>query len=218
MLAVGLLAVGLLAVAPTAQAAPIGAAVRPALASATPFQLTLPPPTGPHPVGTVSLHLVDPSRRDPWVTPNPVRELMVSLWYPARDAGRYPVAPWLPPGAAAQFLLDQGIPAGTVLLPATHGHDGAPVDQRGGRLPVVVYSPGNDAFRSISTVLVEELASRGYLVVTIDHTDDALVEFPDGRVVRPIPDGPGVGGPGAARRRGPPPRSPRRASPTPVSS
>ena len=31
-------------------------------------------------------------------------------------------------GELHSYLLDQGIPAGTVLLPATHGHDGAPVD------------------------------------------------------------------------------------------
>jgi predicted dienelactone hydrolase len=40
--------------------------------------------------------------------------------------------------------------------------------------------------------MVSELASRGYLVVTIDHTGDAYVEFPDGRVLTPIPDGPGT--------------------------
>ncbi|WP_431935441.1 hypothetical protein [Micromonospora sp. RP3T] len=35
-------------------------------------------------MGTVDLHLVDRSRADPW-TASPVdRELMVSLWYPAR--------------------------------------------------------------------------------------------------------------------------------------
>jgi predicted dienelactone hydrolase len=159
-------------------------------AQAAPLQLTLPAPTGPHPVGTVSLHLVDRSRPDPWAQPPRPRELMVSLWYPARDVRRYPVAPWLPAGAAAQVLRDEGIPTGAVRLPDTHGHDGAPVDRRGGRLPVVLYSPGNNAIRSGNTVVVEELASRGYLVVTIDHTYDGVVEFPDGRVVTPRPDGP----------------------------
>src|SRR4051812_31062604 len=37
--------------------------------------------------------------------------------------------------------------------------------------------------RDNSTVLVEELVSRGYVVATIDHTHDSSpVEFPDGRV------------------------------------
>jgi dienelactone hydrolase len=68
-------------------------------------------------------------------------------------------------------------------MPATAGHDGAPVDRRRGGLPVVVYSPGSGSDRSINTALVEQLASRGYLVVTIDHTYDAEeVEFPGGRI------------------------------------
>jgi len=54
-------------------------------------------------------------------------------------------------------------------------------DRRGH--PVVLYSPGLGSDRTISTVLVEELASYGYIVVTIDHTHDAgEVEFPGGRV------------------------------------
>jgi hypothetical protein len=48
---------------------------------------------------------------------------------------------------------------------------------------VVLYSPGAGDPRTWGTVLVEELASRGYVVVTIDHTYEAPgVQFPDGRV------------------------------------
>ena len=49
---------------------------------ATP-RLSLPAPTGPHRVGTTSLHLVDDSRIDPLAPTSPVRELMVRMWYPA---------------------------------------------------------------------------------------------------------------------------------------
>jgi hypothetical protein len=44
---------------------------------------SLPEPTGPCPVGTTSLVLTDGSRPDPWAAGVNVRELMVSLWYPA---------------------------------------------------------------------------------------------------------------------------------------
>ncbi|MDX3108137.1 alpha/beta hydrolase family protein, partial [Nonomuraea angiospora] len=134
-------------------------------------------------------HLVDRSRKDPFAGAGHDRELMISLTYPARKVAAYPVAPWLPPKAAAQYLRQEGLPPGAVLLPQTHGHEGAPADRREGRLPVVLYSPGNDSFRSANTVVVEELASRGYVVATIDHTYDGLVEFPDGRVVPPAPEG-----------------------------
>src|SRR5690349_13515161 len=55
--------------------------------------LRLPVPTGPYPVGTVDLHLIDRSRANPWTATPPYRELMISLWYPARDAGHFPLAP-----------------------------------------------------------------------------------------------------------------------------
>jgi len=168
---VGLLAGGLLAGTTPATAAVPAARRR--------IHLTLPPPTGPHAVGTAPLHLVTPAGR----------ELMISLWYPTRHVRGHAVAPWLSAGVAGPYLAAQGLPT-ELVLPATHGHLGAPVNRCAGRLPVVLYSPGNNAFRSANTIIVEELASRGYLVVTIDHTGDAYVEFPDGRVLTPIPDGP----------------------------
>jgi hypothetical protein len=58
---------------------------------------TLPPPTGNLHMGVVPLHLVDRSRPDPWVSSQPVRELMVSVWYPAR---RTHAQPGLPVAAA----------------------------------------------------------------------------------------------------------------------
>jgi hypothetical protein len=94
--------------------------------------------------------------------------------------------------------VDNGVRPDDLRVPLTHGRDGAPVDRC--RLPVVLYSPGNDSFRSANTVVVEELASRGYLVVTVDHTGDALTEMPDGRVLRPIPDGEQTGAVIAAAR------------------
>lgn len=146
-------------------------------------RLMIPSPTGPHPVGTVSVHLVDQSRQNPWTKAGGKRELMVSLWYPAKDVRNHKVAPWLPKAAADRYLEDNGLEQGSVLLDTTDGHEGAPIDQGLGRLPVILYSPGANASRAYGTGVVEELASRGYVVVTIDHTyDAAVVEFPDGRV------------------------------------
>jgi dienelactone hydrolase len=154
-------------------------------------RLVLPAPSGPYAVGTVALRLVDHARPDPWVASQPYRELMVSAFYPARDAGAYPVAPQMSPAAAKHFdeslgtpvHQGWGIPAGKVDWGATltHAHADAPV--RAGRHPVVLYSPGLGDPRTLGTTLAEDLASRGYVVVTIDHTYDASeVEFPGGRV------------------------------------
>ncbi|HEX3750280.1 MAG TPA: lipase [Streptosporangiaceae bacterium] len=154
--------------------------------------LTLPKPTGPYQVGTVSLHLIDRSRPNPWTASPPYRELMVSVWYPARDTRRYPRAPQMLPGAAAHFGSSAGaaaqlyhVPAGTVDWAGTltSGHTGAPA-AGGGPFPVVLYSPGAGEDRTWGTTGVQDLASRGCVVVTIDAPyDSSEVEFPGGRVV-----------------------------------
>jgi dienelactone hydrolase len=154
--------------------------------------LTLPRPAGPYPVGTTSLHLIDASRPNPWTSSPSYRELMVSVWYPAQDTRRYPRAPQMAAGAAAHFgsaagaaAQLYGVPAGTVDWAATltSGHTSAPA-ARGGPFPVVLYSPGTGEDRTWGTTLVQDLASRGYVVVTVDPTYDASeVEFPGGRVV-----------------------------------
>jgi dienelactone hydrolase len=179
----GVLTASVVVASASAAAVTTSAPAAAASTTPTPLALTLPAPTGLHRTGTVALHLVDRTRRDPWVPDHPQRELMVSIWYPAAATAGYPTAPWLEPAAAAQFLADQHVPAGAVTVPMTAGHVGAPVDRRDGPHPVVLYSPGLQSDRSIGTVLVEQLASEGYVVVTIDHTHDAAeVEFPGQRV------------------------------------
>jgi hypothetical protein len=129
------------------------------------LRLMLPPPSGPYQAGTVPLHLVDHSRRDPWLAGNRPRELMVSLWYPAMDDDRYPQAPWMPPKAGALFLT-QLIPS-----PLTGPFSTAPAPR--------ISLDGDD--RALGTGLVSDLASRGYVVVTTDYTYEAAeVQFPAG--------------------------------------
>ncbi|MEU5865811.1 hypothetical protein ABZ815_31900 [Nonomuraea sp. NPDC047529] len=76
----------------------------PAAASGTPAPY-LPAPTGSRPVGTTSLYLKDTSRPDPWVPSVKARELMVSLWYPARSPGRHR-APYMT-AKASELLLSR---------------------------------------------------------------------------------------------------------------
>lgn len=143
----------------------------------------LPAPTGPHRTGVTTLHLVDRSRRDPW-EPLPVREVMVTVFYPARTVRGYPVAPQMTEGAAKTVphvdpLFHKELPTRGVNWAATrtHSHTGAPALPA--RRPVLLYSPGGGDPRTLGTGLAEELASHGYVVVTIDHPGDASeVEFP----------------------------------------
>ncbi|MFI0968186.1 alpha/beta hydrolase family protein [Streptomyces sp. NPDC021080] len=148
----------------------------------SPLKLNIPAPTGSHSVGMVGLHLVDKSRTDPYV-PGQHRELMVSLWYPTSSPSGHYQAPWMPSLSGASFLASRGLNSQQVTLPATAGHVLAPVDTSLGKLPVLLYSTGLHSDRAMGTALVQDLASRGYLVVTVDHTHDANeVQFPANRV------------------------------------
>ncbi|MFA1546889.1 alpha/beta hydrolase family protein [Actinomadura chokoriensis] len=152
-----------------------------------PAGFSLPRPTGPHQgIGTTELHLADRARPDPWV-PGRTRELMVSVWYPAAaPVGR--IAPYLRPGVAEVLAQADALgvfKAGTVDWAGarTHAIESAPADTRRGARPVVLYSPGFGVPRALGTTVAEELVSRGYVVVTMDHTfETAPVEFPRGRV------------------------------------
>jgi predicted dienelactone hydrolase len=173
--------------APATAAAASAPSAGPAGVSAPPGPaLTLPEPTGPHPVGTTTLHLVDDSRPDPWATGRKPRELMVSVWYPARAPGSRR-APYMTFEEAS--LLLKGVEAratrrNATLLSRTRTNaftDAAPIGSERG-LPLVVLSPGFSQSRSSLTALSEDLASRGYAVVGIDHTHEAFgTSLPGGR-------------------------------------
>ncbi|MEV3854289.1 acetylhydrolase [Streptomyces sp. NPDC050095] len=163
------------------------AALLPTVASATPGgpALELPAPAGPYPVGMRTVHLADPARSDPWV--GGVRELMLTVLYPARSVRGFSRAPQLTPGEAEVFAayaphVHPGLPGpGAVDWGAirTHGYVGAP--PLPGRRPVLVYSPGGGDSRTLGTGLAEDLASHGRVVVLVDHPGDASqVELPTG--------------------------------------
>ncbi|WP_433349330.1 alpha/beta hydrolase family protein [Microtetraspora malaysiensis] len=144
----------------------------------------LPRPTGPHRVGMTTLHLVDGSRPDPWVPSVKKRELMVSLWYPAKPSGGRR-APYMTAEESTLLLKEMkitGMPGDVLSRTRTNAiADAAPTGRRNG-LPLVVLSPGFTWPRSSLTALAEDLASRGYVVAGIDHTYESFgTSLPGGR-------------------------------------
>ncbi|GAB2626828.1 lipase [Paractinoplanes abujensis] len=159
-------------------------ATLPAAAATAAPALGLPRPTGPYAVGTTWLHLTDAARADPW-RPEVRRELMVSLWYPARP-GPGPTAPYTTAAVSSRIVAAEGLPlpADVLTTVATNARRDVPVRPPAGRgWPLVVLSPGFSLSRESLTGLAEDLASRGYVVAGVDHPYEARgVEFPDGHV------------------------------------
>ncbi|MBB5935799.1 alpha/beta hydrolase family protein [Streptomyces zagrosensis] len=150
-------------------------------------QLTLPRPTGRLAVGRDTLHLVDKHRKDPWV-PTADRELMVSLYYPAKsgtgDPTTYMTAPEAKALLAATGEFSKLVTAQQLSATRTNAREDARPLRSGGPYPLVVLSPGYTMQRSTLTVLAEELASRGYVVAAVDHAyESGGSSFPGGRLL-----------------------------------
>ncbi|MFD2418264.1 alpha/beta hydrolase family protein [Amycolatopsis pigmentata] len=167
-----------------ASAASVSVATNPAQG----LTLTLPAPHGRYATGESTVRLVDDKRPDPWVLSQPYRALMISVFYPAVHTAGEPFTNQLPAAvAAAVGPAVEGnfnLPTGLVDWAATKTHSVKDAAMAPGRFPVVLYSPGAGDPRDWNVSLVEDLASRGFVVVTIDHTGEApAVQFPDGHVV-----------------------------------
>jgi predicted dienelactone hydrolase len=149
------------------------------------LKLVLPVPTGPHRIGKVALRLVDKNRTDSLAPTPRSRELMIQIWYPANNADRHPNAPYKTPGLGTMAVKRLNRAPGAqfpddFLSFPTHSRQGAPV--MSGKWPIILLSPAAGVPVADYTGLNEDLASRGFVVVGIDHTFDATVEFPGGRI------------------------------------
>jgi dienelactone hydrolase len=154
----------------------------PKSALATISTSTAPLPEGPDKVGSRVIHLIDSARRDPYVATGAKRELLVRFWYPASLDQECKPADYTSPKVWNYFsqLLGVRLPEVT-----TNSCLDAPITE--GIHPVVVFSPGYTATFTDYTFLFEDLASRGYVVASVDHTYEATaVEFADGRLVKSV--------------------------------
>jgi pimeloyl-ACP methyl ester carboxylesterase len=152
-------------------------------------RVTFDRPGGDYPVGRVEAFWVD-SSRDEVLTPEPgdKRAVVLSIWYPA-DTSKAKVAPYHPDaGALEHDLMAQasmpGFLARSLTRAKVHALSNAPFNRREGRSPVLLFSHGFGLYRTQNTNEFEELASWGYVVVSIEHPYSAAgTVFPGGRHV-----------------------------------
>ncbi|KAJ6151127.1 PAF acetylhydrolase family protein [Penicillium chermesinum] len=151
--------------------------------------IPLPPSTGPCNVRLHASELVDASRTDPYDPKRGKRAIMVTSFTPTA-CGSVSSASYFP-NATATFEDEFFQAMGLALAPGTFKsfHIETQLSQqpssasRGG-YPVVLFSPAAGMSRLVYTVLLQDIASYGFAVVSVDHPHDAnIVEFPDGRTV-----------------------------------
>jgi dienelactone hydrolase len=155
-------------------------AVRSALAARS--TAAVPRSTGSSLVGTLVMDLTDPTRDDPFLVDGTKRELLVRFWYPATGSENCTPADYTMPRIWSYFARLTKLPLPAV---ATNSCLNATVED--GAHPMVVFTHGYTGTFTDYTFLFEDLASRGYVVASIDHTYEATaMEFPDGRFVKSV--------------------------------
>lgn len=157
--------------------------------------INLPAPSGSYAVGTVIYRWVDETREEiNTENPSDRREVIVQLWYPAEPGAKSARASYFPSLDVALTTMRSESAKGN--LPAemlgtfesfanvrTNSYEGAKFTRRGRRYPLLVFSPGGNVSRHSYTILMEEFASRGYVVASISHKHSVVDVFPEGLVV-----------------------------------
>lgn len=111
--------------------------------------------------------------------PSSNRELLLQVWYPAEGGSSKPyAAPEVIDALAGQFGLPKNFGDSVV----THTSPMRKIQT--GSFPLVVFSHGLSWPGILYQSLVEDIASRGYVVVVVTHPHGAsITRYPDGRIV-----------------------------------
>lgn len=154
----------------------IGAAV-PLFAQPT---FKLPAPTGRFAVGTTSWHVIDSTRSETFATSRAMRMVEVIAWYPAAPLGNAR-------GIRAPYLRESYVESQTfatlvrrpgvfdsVAAVQTHSRLDAPIASDSATYPVLLFSHGYTAASSAYTALFEDLASHGYVVLSVVHPYESI--------------------------------------------
>lgn len=146
-------------------------------------------PGGPFQVGTTSRYVVD-STRSETLSPDPddKRELYLQIWYPAnkndRPRARYGAHM---PEMLAEIARKMELPSfllGHLKSVKTYSALDAELSSKKSAYPVILFSHGFGLYGFQNTFQMEELASQGYIAVSIQHPYHSLLTvFPDGRAI-----------------------------------
>ena len=150
-----------------------------------------PAPSGDYAVGTRTFEVVDESRRGLLTAADDEpRRLLVHTWYPAAPSADDEPKSYINDREADLMMIDIGEMVGFPPLLQyfrhikTNSYVDAPLVEDASDLPVVVYSHGFGSYAAQNTALMEELASHGYVVYSVQHSyTSAATIFPNGDVI-----------------------------------
>jgi dienelactone hydrolase len=145
-------------------------------------------PTGPHSIGVTSRQWLDEAREEIFTKDTTdKRTVWVWIWYPAEVNENAVPAPYLPEeidigqaieGAVAWFDGDASATIDALSQIHLNAVQDADVSGAQEAYPVIIYSTGVGSLPTVHSFQAEELASHGYIVVTIVHTLGYGLRFP----------------------------------------
>ncbi len=138
--------------------------------------IKLPAPSGPYQVSTQSIELHDESRKEEnawWGR----RKFMIQAYYPSSESSKQDTYPYMP-----QTLVDGKLFGASFKAYAKPDGEIA----TNGLFPVILMQCGLGGVRQNSTILCEDLASHGYVVLSFDQPYvSCFVKFKEGGSITP---------------------------------
>jgi predicted dienelactone hydrolase len=142
----------------------------------------LPQPSGKFAVGTRYLVFTDKERPELFTTDTTdFREITTKVWYPAENNSKVQYMPYIKNGDESVRILN--LPPFYRNL-KTHSKLNLPLSNGERHYPILIFNHGWGEHYSQNTILMEELASHGYIVMSIAHHYEARFSFyPDGQFI-----------------------------------
>jgi len=150
----------------------------------------LPPVKGDYGIGVKNYHLIDESRKEILTeNPNDFREFIIKIWYPTNINVEGDWYQYMTETMFAWLMGRAPIPLPGVSKNAyedvkPHGKIDVPIASNSDLFPVILFAHGLDGTLEIYSSFIEDLVTRGYVVISMNHPYIAgVVEFPDGRSI-----------------------------------
>ena len=149
----------------------------------------LPKPVGKYLVGITQLDFTDKSRKKVFIfeEDNTFREIPITIFYPAesnkgRDSAPYSSPELLEVLSKITFGL---VSKNVAKVIKTNCYKDVPIASSKDKYPVIIFNHGYGGYTMQSTILCSDLASSGYIVVSVGHPYEASgVKYLDGKVIK----------------------------------
>ena len=142
---------------------------------------TLPSPSGKYFVGITYLSFIDDNRKELFDNKQESnREITVKVWYPSDNESNS--EPYFLDAESEFAMKYLQFPEIFKNLKTNSNRD-VPMSSKENKYPILIFSHGFGEHYSQNTILMEELASHGYIIFSISHHYECkFSSFPDGRL------------------------------------